>query len=679
MAIRSVLVPIQYKPGIVTDTTDSDTDHWIYAEKIRFENGRPKKIGGWVSVNFDNDETISGYTRTIFTDYIDGTYYVVLGTHLRLHSVIGTDLNNITPLDTTTNAIADSLDTHYDTLGADPLAATDGSATVTVTDADAANYAAGDTITLSGASTFAGIDAGDLNTVHIIRSIGSGTYTIIVGSSATSTASGGGASVVRSSGLITVNATAHGQVEGDKTKLAGAATTGGITDAQINLEFIIRNVAADTFDIMTAGTATSAVTGGGGASTTYQKQIAAGLQDETAVTGYGAGLYGVGIYGTALVSSSARNFPRIWFLDRYGNTIVGTAGNQTGVYQWAGANATAPVLISNAPTEVNYAFISNNILVTFGAGGTENRIFASDQNDLTQWTSSSTNQVYDDDLEGASRLLSHVPVEDYSLIFSEFKTYTFRYIGLPFVWEVKTLDENIGIIAPMARISVKGVAYWMGRENFYMFRGGTVDLIPGSDSEQCPCLRYVFDDLNYGQKSKIFAWYNKQYNEMWVHYPSEGSNECDRVIRVNLSTYEWAIDLFDRTAAEYPTVKQKLPLLANNTTLYRHETGHNADGAAMAWTLRGPRKARDKRTTTITSIIPDSDQTGDITLNVKGYLYPQSTATSYDEDYTISPTTEDVATLVNARFYQYELSGSVLAQNWKMGAWYEEAQQGTSE
>jgi len=469
---------------------------------------------------------------------------------------------------------------------------------------------------------------------------------------------------------------AHGQGDGDRVSISGAADTGGVLTAEINNEFIIRNVATNTFDVMTLGNASSSVSSGGGASTIYYQEIPDGLIDETNAQGYGAGLYGVGLYGTALTSSSSRSFPRIWYSDRYADTIISTAGNQTGVYQWFGSADTAPEIVANAPTEVNYAFISNGILVTFGAEGYENRVFSSDQNDITNWTSSSVNQVFDDDIEGIGRLISHCPTQDFNLIFSENETYTMRYIGLPLVWEILPLDETVGVIGSMARASAKGFAYWMGYNNFYMYRGGKVEIIPANTQNESTCLRYVFDNLNWGQKSKIFAWYNSKYDEVWFHYPSATSMECDRCVRVNLRDYTWVIDDLDRTAAEYPAMKTRNPMMANIETLYKHEFGTDDDGAALEFTLRTPKIYNGDNTVLLLGIVPDSNQTGSLSFTQTSYLYPQSTTPVFVNANIITPTTEYVPIPNCSRYYQYEWTGNAIGQSWEMGIWREDKQLG---
>jgi len=679
--MASTLNPIDIQPGVqpITDQTNVTSPHWVMTDKVRFRNGKPEKIGGRQSIQFDYGETIDGVVRSLYAEFINGKYYSVLGSNEKLYSLIGTRLDNITPLLITSVAAANSLSTQYATLGNNPFSAINGSPTVTVTDSQAARFQPGDTVYFSGATTFAGIPAVNINGDNVVRSVGIGSYTINVGTNATSTASGGGAAVNRSSGLINVSSAAHGNLDDDRVKISGAAATGGILAVDINREFTIRNVLANSFDVMTIGNATSAVTASGGASTVYFEEIPNGQVNETNAQGYGAGMYGAGLYGTALISNTSRAYPRIWFDDRYGDTITLSPGEQTGLYQWMGGIETAPELITNAPLNINYQFVSDNIIVTFGAGDIENRIYASDQNDITEWSSSSTNQVFDDDIEGAGRLTSHCPVEDYNLIFTEFKTYKFRYIGLPLIWEITPVDETIGIIAPMARVSVKGMAFWMGSQNFYMYRGGTVEIIRSNNPQvpQSTCLQYVFDNINWGQKSKCFAWYNKSFNEVWFHYPSAGSNEPDSIVRVNLLDYTWVIDTGNYTAAEYPNTKLVNPRLVNIGTLYKTEIGTDNDGVSMPFMARGPKRFFGKGTANQLRFYPDSKQTGTIQAKITGYIAPQSVKFMYSKTYDVTPTTEDISTQMNGRFYNLEISGNELGQDWEMGTWFEEAQQGS--
>lgn len=680
----SELTPISCSAGVEpsTDRTLLSTQHYTFADKIRFVNGMPKKIGGWQGVSFESAGVIAGAARTVFSITIANQVITLIGTEQKLYSLIGSQLINITPLKVATTVIANSLDTHYDTLAGNPITTVNGSSTVTITDAAAANYQAGDIITLSGATGFAGILAGAFNTAHIIRSIGTGNYTINVGTVANASTTGGGALVVRTSGLITVNAAAHGQINGDRTKITLAADVGGVLAAAINKEWIIRNVTTNTFDIYTLGTATSSVSAGGGASTAYQIEIDDGRLDASLGQGYGMGKYGVGLYGVSKISSGGVLSPRIWFCDMYGEIAILTAGNQSGLYSWSGNTATAPTLISGAPAVINYAFVSNNIVVTFGAAGKGNHIFASDIDDFTQWIASSTNQVFEDFIETASTFLSHVHVSGINLIFTPNSTYTFRYIGLPNVWEIKLKSASFGIIAAMARCEVNDTAYWMGNNNFYMWNGGNVEVIPSNSQKQSTILRYVFDNLNFSQKSKCFAWYNSDFNEVWFHYPSAASSECDRIARLCLFDYSWVMDTMSRAGAEYPDVllfKPRLSKYASGySTLFRHEVGTDDDIISLPWSLTTNLRTNGKDTTTAVGVIPDSTQGGNVALRFDGYQFPQSTNTTYSVSYSVTPTTERITTQLNGRCWKYTFSGDALGQAWQMGKWQEYLQMGAT-
>lgn len=668
------LVPLDFTPGVcpATDATPSSVRQYVDAQNIRFVKGKPQKIGGWDPVTL-NGQSVSGIARSVFGSQISGKVQTLLGSSEGLYGLIGSDNQNITPFLTSSTAAANSLDTHYDALASDPVTTTNGSAFVEIADTDATKYQVGDSYTLSGSSTVGGVPDTDINKTHTIKAVASGAVTIKVATEATSSTSGGGGSVTRSSGLITVASTAHGQANGDRTSVENAADTGGIAAASINVEHIIRNVATDSFDIMTEDTATSSVSSGGGASTIYYKQITSGLEDETSGQGYGMGKYGTGLYGTARLSSSGRRFPRIWSFDNFGDNVVMTPGNQGAVYKWTGTHTAAPALLSGAPTDVDYIFVSDNILVTLRG----NRITSSDQGDTEEWTSSSTNKVYDDYIEGAGDLISHAPLAGHSLLFTRNQVYTFRFIDLPLIWNIRLLD-NIGLAGQNARVVVKGIAYWMGLNNFYMYRGGNVEVVPSNVGSESTLLKYVFENINRSQLSKCFAWYNERYDEIWFHYPSENSLEPDRIARYHVTERHWTPDMMDRTAAEYPAKKLQFPRLVDSYgNFYRHEVGHDDSGIAMAFSLTTPLRYFGTDNIQNVMLVPDSIQTANtaITVTSKSKSFPQSPNFKNSRSFTISPDTEFKPVGVDGRYLQYVISGEALGQEWVMGQWFEGIQQ----
>lgn len=673
--MAEVLLSMLAVPGVQpsTDFTTSSTPHYVAADKVRFRDGFPEKIGGWESVTIDSADSVNGCCRTIFSYNLGNNIRYILGTHSNLYYLIGSQLTNISPLVTATTAIANSLDSNYGTLVNNPITTVISTNTITVTDA-ATKVRVGDSITLSGSTAVNGVPAIEINTTHFIRTQDTNSYTFQATTNATSTGSGGGASVVQATPIITVNQTGHGFPDGARVKILAAATFAGIPAVDINIEHIIRNVLTNAYDIVVDTAATSSVTAGGGGSTTVQGQIASGLCDATSAQGYGAGLYGVGLYGTALVSASGTLPVRSWILDRFGDNVIMTPGDQKSIYTWNSNADAAPAILTNAPTAVNYIYTSNEIVVTLGASNVGNRRKWSDQGVSTIWTPLSTNQAGEDDIEGASSFISHLQVKGINLEFTESQVYTSRYIGRPFIWETKQLDNKSGIISKNARVEHNGIGYWMGTDNFYYYRSGNVQIIPSNTTKETTLKKFIFDDINISQKSKIFCWFNRKFNEIWFHIPSSSSNEPDRVARVNVKDLTWTADTHDRSAGEYPTQLKEFPYLAkvNNddtSTIYQHEKGNDADGVSMAWSLTSPFNDAGVSTVNITSIIPDSLQTGDITVTVNVKQYPQSVTNYGTKVITVSPTDEVFSFRENSRFIQYKWTGDILGQNWRAGNW----------
>lgn len=674
---RSIEVLAGVKPD--TDDTNQATKHYVYADKIRFVDGRPEKLGGWLSFEYDTNEAFIGTPRNIFSFVLDNLKYYLLASNTSLYSLITDQKTNITPVQTSAANLANPFSSYYATLGSNPIATTNNSNQIVITDT-AHKFIAGDDISISGASAFNGIAAATLNTTHNISSVTTNTYTINLPEIATATGSGGGASVVRSSKIVSVTHATNGYTEGDNIEISGtSATVGGIPTAELNTHFQIRNVTTNAYDIVVATTfATSSQTGVGGASVDIYPQIARGNADSELGSGYGMGLYGAGLYGVPK-TATAPTPPRVWSFDRFGDLVILTAGSQTGLYSWDGVTTTLPDLVSGAPTAINYCFTTDNIAVTLGSGGVGNRIKWSDQGNLTTWTATAENQAGEDDIEGAGEFISHAPLKGFNLLFTENQVWTFRYIRKPFIFETKLLDNTRGLMAQNARISVDGVAYWMGKENWYMYSGGSVDVIPSNSDKESTIKNYVFDNINMNQSAKAFCWFNRKFNEIWWHYPTAESNECDAIARFNIKDLTWTPDTMERTAAEYPAIIGDYPYLIDETGIpYQHEYGFNDDGGDMRFEIKTPYFTNGKNLTEILGLIPDSIQTGEdfIQLFVNKKKYPQSTDVD-TKQYLIYPDTEKITPRIQSRYYQYWIRGEAEDQFWRAGDWQEELQEGT--
>ena len=171
--------PIDIAPGVVTDVTEfTAKGRWRFSNRIRFRDGLPEPIGGWQK---RHAAAQPGVARAAHAwGQLDGTKTLALGTSKKLLVEENDTITNITP-------IRDS-----GTLGTNPFATTNGSATITVTHS-AHGLAAGTTASFSGATTFNGVTiTGEYDVVSVVDG---DTYTIVDDETANATGSGGGGSV----------------------------------------------------------------------------------------------------------------------------------------------------------------------------------------------------------------------------------------------------------------------------------------------------------------------------------------------------------------------------------------------------------------------------------------------------------------------------------------------------
>ena len=148
---------LQFKPGINTEVTAyTNEGGWNDCDKVRFRFGFPEKIGGWEKYSQD---TILGTCRSLHAwRAVDNSRYLGVGTNIKFYIEEGETFFDVTPLrKTTTNSTT--------------FSASNGSATITVTDAGHGSIV-GDFVTFSDAVSLGGnITAAVLNQEYEIQTV----------------------------------------------------------------------------------------------------------------------------------------------------------------------------------------------------------------------------------------------------------------------------------------------------------------------------------------------------------------------------------------------------------------------------------------------------------------------------------------------------------------------------
>lgn len=666
---------INIPPGVNKD--DDSFTSFIYtdADGMRFYHGLPEMIGGFSEAVFSNNQTISGVPRTVYS-YLsnDGIKHTLIGTNKRLYTLQSNDLLNITPLDTTTIPIANSLSTNYSAMANNSISTTITSRTVTLAFSPLTQgiFQIGDVINISGSAAVGGILAAAINANHVITNVTATTIQFVVATAATSTvAAGGGAGIILTTRVITVAQLAHGFLDGDRIKITAAANTGGILAADINTENIIRNVSANAYSYYLAnssGFATSAVTAAGGGATEVQGQIDAGPCTFSVGFGYGGGPYSAGSYGTGKTFTAGYTLPRIWSIDRYGDGVILTPGDGGGLYEWDGDANVAPTIVLNSPAAINYCFVANNQAVTFGADSMPNRIKTSDSLDIENWTVDATSTAYVGDIQGAGRLIAHSYIKDQVLLFTETGVYTMQYIGKPEIWLIQELSTADGLMSPKSVIQSNDAVMWFGHKDLWIYNGSVLSQIPNNTLKH-----WMYDNLNQGKYYLSFVRKVVGFSELWIHFPAGGAGEPDTYVIWNYEEGHFTNGTLTRTAAEVSQNALPTMWLANGScsgsptsTLYRHEIGFTANGANLTGFLLSNYNQIDEGDylQQITRIVPSSQLLPIGTMNTGQTLYQLYVYTKlYDGDinprtfgpYTVTATTTKIETRISGRQRQYEI------------------------
>ena len=586
MATLGKRIKLAIIPGVnpLEDSTPLDTILFADGDKIRFQDGKLRKIGGWQRVFSNNNQTILGVARNIFSCRDPkGNPITIIGTTTRLYAyapLLDYSFYNITPLNANTIAIPNAFSTEYNSAVDVPVNFTIRSPIITL---EITNYFQdGDLINISGVTgTYFGIPAANINGTFPVTVVSNAAVQINVGIASDGTGQET-ANMTWAASYLYVNYPANGLLKGDRIKIAGSGNVDGILAASINGETIITNIVdEDTFIIDTDTIATSAVTAAGGAGTTIQTQIAAGIEEESIGNGYGGGNYGAGDYGDSKTFNDTDNviYPRIWSMDKYGDNLILTPGdgasNVANLYIWTNFDiSTAPTLITaisgNAvPSGVRWVYVSNNSVCTLGSKSLSNsslllnQLYFSDKsnvlldnNGYDQWTPGPSTYSYVTTLDQAGPLISQASARNHDLVFTSNEVYNLQFINKPQIWLIRKLFATDGIIGPKARSEIEDAVFWMGQGDFYVFDGYTVNILPNNTVK-----RYVYDNINWAASSTCFTFANVEFNEVWFFYPVGQDINPNNYVIYNYKESHWSIGTLSRTAAEEPTNISDYPYL----------------------------------------------------------------------------------------------------------------------
>lgn len=626
------LSKLQFRPGVNREVTSyTNEGGWFDIDHVRFQKGFPEKIGGWQK---SSSNSFLGTCRALHPWVsLDRDRYIGVGTHLKYYIDEGGFYNDITPIRLTTAA------------GDVTFAATNGSYTITVTDASH-GAVVNDFVTFSGAASLGGnITAAVINQEYQITEV----------------------------------------VDNNSYKIDARAANTPIYDITVDGQLTPTYVTANGSD-----------SGNGGGSVVGAYQINTGLDITVSGAGWGAGTWSRGTWGSASTDPIVSNTIRLWSHDNFGEDLLINV-RDGGIYYWdqTGTVSTRAVDITSlaggqsVPTVAKQVMVSDRDrhVLAFGCDTEANpgvqdplAIRFSDQESLTDWQTTSTNTAGELRLGSGSEIVTAVETRQQILVFTDTTLYAMQFLGPPFTFGVTALSENITIAGPNAAIAVDDTVFWMGRSEFYIY-SGAVQRLP------CTVRDFVFSDINEGELEKITVGLNTEHSELWWFYPSLNSGEVDRYVVYNYTEQVWYYGSFARTAWIDRGIFD-FPFAANTDGyIYEHEIGFD-DGTTdpvtpiVAYIQSSPMDIGDgEQFMLLRKMIPDVDFKSstaiipdvNITLDVKNapdgtYSVSQTDAFVKTQSVPVDSRTEQLYFRLRGRQMRFKIQSNDTGVTWRLGS-----------
>ena len=700
------LTKLQFKPGINREITSySNEGGWRDCDKIRFRFGYPEKIGGWQKFT---EETYDGSVRALHNWIaLDGSDFLGLGSHLKYYIEEGQTLNNITPIRSTTSA------------GDVTFAATNGSATITVTDTGHGAFQF-DFVTFSGAASLGGVITAtvlnqeyqvsrvvDANTYEITSAVAAnssdsgnggsstvGTYQINVGLDTSVGGTGWGAGLYYgvTNGALQTTVNEGGTLTAGDTTITVASTTGIVASdvVLIGTELIlVGGVSSNDLTSCTRGhSGTTAASHADGSVVRLALGNASSSDD---FSGWGDAASG-GLTTTTQI--------RLWSHDNFGEDLLINPRDDE-IYYWDRTNnvTTRAVKLNtitgtkrSVPTKAKQVLVSDRDrhVIAFGADGLNSSSSAtdgngiqdpllirfSDQENPTEWFPTATNTAGDLRLGAGSTFVQAVETKREILVWTDTALTSMRFIGPPFTFGLQQLSSNTTIMSPNAAVATEDFVFWMGIDTFYVYAGQTQTL-------PCTVKDKVFLDFNLTQKDKVVAGINSEFSEVTWFYPSASSSDNDRYVTYNYSEKVWYFGTLERTAW-LDRGTRNFPIATGSSIIYNHEIGFDDDGSSMDSFIESASIdiGDGDRFTYLRKVIPDLTFDGSTnlaspqaTFTVKARNNPgadfnntQAGTSTRTQSTPVETYTEQLDLRVRGRSFALRVESNALGSKWKLGS-----------
>ncbi len=486
---------------------------------------------------------------------------------------------------------------------------------------------------------------------------------------------------------VVVTDTGHGAAKGDFVTFDSFSAIDGL---DMNKEFEITSVANNNAYVVTADSAASGSTSGGGGTGNIKYQINIGPSLSTSAFGWGTDTWGSGSWGTPSTVSNVTLEARQWSLDNFGQLLIATVLNG-GAFEWSPSSgvSTRATAITNAPTASRLSLVStpDRHILFFG---TEKTIGTSDSQDdlLLRFSNQEDRNTYQPTAENTagslriadgSRIVAAERSRGQILVWTDTSLHSLQFIGPPFTFGLRQLGQNCGIVGSHAGVDINGISYWMSQDSFFLF-DGSVKKLP------CTVEQFIFNNINVTGAENAFAGHNGEFNEIMWFYPRTGSDQINAIVAYNYLEGTWWTGTLARTtwidrevydnpvATEFDSTATAnnetiVGLTAGASSIFLHETGNNGDGSAITAFIKSGvvQIGEGNDFSFVSKLIPDiEDQEGTLNAKLEFKNYPNN-STAVTKTVSFQDNTDFVSLRGRGREFTVNVVSNTTGTAWRLG------------
>lgn len=373
--------------------------------------------------------------------------------------------------------------------------------------------------------------------------------------------------------------------------------------------------------------------------------------------------------------------------------IVHPAQNLSDISNATDTNLYIAEIGANPPTfakmqdgDGGYVTVSGGLVVLqpyVFAYGNDGVIKNSNPNNPNSWIDDEANEVN----VSATKIVKGLPIRGGSnapagLFWALDSLIRVSRIGANQGFRYDTVSSQTSILSPSSAIEYDGIHYWIGIDRFLMY-DGTVKEVPNRSN-----YNWFFDNVNYTQRSKIFAVKVTKYGEIWWFFPYGDAEECTHAIIYNVRENIWYDNRCARSSGyfsqvfRYPVMFDNVQNVSDGYSVLAHEFGKNAiqnnnelaiaahfetsDFGYPTGGADGEKPTGIDRWTRLTRIEPDFIQTGEMSVTTTTQEFANSAEVASDP-LSFDNTTEMIDVREHGRSMRLRFDSNALGGDFEMG------------